>query len=35
MSEVDNHRYLHKNNKNIPDEYKTCSLYITSIFDYN
>jgi len=28
MSEIDNHRHLHKNNKNIPDEYKRCSLHI-------
>ena len=28
LSEIDNHRHLHKNNKNIPDEYKTYSLHI-------
>jgi hypothetical protein len=28
LSEIDNHRHLHKNNKNIPEEYKTCSLHI-------
>ena len=28
MSELDNYKHLIKNNKNIPDEYKSCSLHI-------
>jgi hypothetical protein len=28
MKEINDHRYLHINNENIPDEYKSCSLHI-------
>lgn len=28
FTEIDAHRHLHKNNENIPDKYKSCSLHI-------
>ena len=28
MDEINRHRHLHKNNINIPEEYKTLSLHI-------